>query len=286
VSLLAGRLLGDRFAKDQMLRPEDDGQAAARAAAKAQLLSRGVNVIVNRKAASMLGFDSPEAAIGATVRVGFEDADMVPSTIVGVVEDTRIRTARDAVEPIIYGYDPGRTSQVIVRYAGAKPGEVMDGINKVWRRYEPEIPFQGRFAEQIIAEVYAKDRARGALFAAFSVLAIVIACLGLYSLAAFSAERRTKEIGIRKVFGATVRQIVQLLAWQFSRPVVLANLVAWPVAWWAMRNWLNTFDLRIELTPGPFVLAGILAFAIAIGTVAGHAIRVARTNPIHALRYE
>lgn len=286
VSVLAGRLLGDRFVRDRMVRADLDANASVRSVAKAQLLARGVNVVVNRTAAAMLGFASPEAAIGATVRIGFEDADLVPSTIVGVVEDTRIRTARDAIEPIIYGYDPDRTSQVIVRYTGAKPGEVMAGINKVWRRYEPEIPFQGRFAEQIIAEVYAKDRARGAVFAAFSVLAIVIACLGLYSLAAFAAERRTKEIGIRKVFGASVRQIVQLLAWQFSRPVVLANLVAWPVAWWAMRNWLNTFDLRIALTPGPFVLAGFIAFAIAIGTVAGHAIRVARTNPIHALRYE
>jgi putative ABC transport system permease protein len=118
------------------------------------------------------------------------------------------------------------------------------------------------------------------------LLAIVIACLGLFGLAAFTAERRTKEIGIRKVFGATVRDIVQLLVWQFSKPVVIANLVAWPVAWWLMRDWLNTFDARIALTPTPFVLAGLLALAIAVGTIASHAIRVARANPIHALRYE
>ena len=86
--------------------------------------------------------------------------------------------------------------------------------------------------------------------------------------------------------GATVRDIVQLLAWQFSKPVVLANLIAWPVAWWAMRDWLNGFDARIALTPGPFVLAGLLAFAIAVVTISSHAIRVARTSPIHALRYE
>ncbi len=118
------------------------------------------------------------------------------------------------------------------------------------------------------------------------LLAILIACLGLYGLAAFTAERRTREIGIRKVVGATVRDIVQLLAWQFSKPVVLANLIAWPVASWVMRDWLNTFDARVSLTPTPFVMAGILAFAIAIGTVAGHAVRIARLNPIHALRYE
>ena len=162
----------------------------------------------------------------------------------------------------------------------------MAGLNRVWQRFEPEIPFQGRFAEDIIAEVYAADRARGALFAAFAALAVVIACLGLYSLATFASERRTKEIGIRKVVGAKVRDIVRLLAWQFSKPVILANLIAWPVAWWAMRDWLNTFDARIPLGPTPFVLAGLLALAIAIGTVAGHAFKVARLNPIHALRYE
>ena len=116
--------------------------------------------------------------------------------------------------------------------------------------------------------------------------AVVIACLGLFGLAAFTAERRTKEIGIRKVFGARSADIVKLLAWQFSKPVIVANLIAWPVAWWVMRDWLDTFDARIDLGPTPFVLAGLLALVIAIGTIAGHAIRVARANPIHALRYE
>ena len=105
-------------------------------------------------------------------------------------------------------------------------------------------------------------------------------------LAAFTAERRTKEIGIRKVLGARTRDIVRLLVWQFTRPVILANLIAWPVAWWVMRDWLNTFDARIDLGPTPFVLAGLLALAIAVATIAGHAIKVARANPIHALRYE
>jgi putative ABC transport system permease protein len=88
------------------------------------------------------------------------------------------------------------------------------------------------------------------------------------------------------VLGARVRDIVRLLAWQFSKPVILANIIAWPVAWWVMRDWLNGFDSRIALTPGPFLMAGALALAIALGTIAGHALKVARTNPIHALRYE
>ena len=276
--LLAGRPLGERFAGDRILRGEEGERLAP---------GSPVNVVINRNAARLLGFASPEAVVGATVRASIGGTgEMSDCTIVGVFEDTRIRTARDAIEPLIYTYDPSRTSQVIVRYASARPGTVMDGVEQVWRRFEPEIPFDGHFAEDIIAEVYAADRARAALFATFAGLAIAIACLGLYSLAAFATERRTKEIGIRKVVGAKVRDIVRLLTWQFSKPVIIANLIAWPVAGWAMRDWLNSFDARIALTPTPFALAGILALAIAVITVSGHALKVARTNPIHALRYE
>ncbi|KRC79104.1 FtsX-like permease family protein [Sphingomonas sp. Root241] len=275
IRFVAGRQLGDRFASDRILNGNEQALAA-----------RGLNVVINRAAAAKFGFRSPRAAIGQTVRISTGGLVMVPSTVVGVAEDTRFRTARDAIEPAVYAYDPEHTNQVLVRFAAARPGEVMAALNKVWRKFEPEIPFEARFVDDIVRELYAADRARGALFAGFSVLAVLIACLGLYSLASFATERRTKEIGIRKVLGAKVRDIVRLLAWQFSKPVVLANLIAWPGAWWAMREWLNTFDIRIPLTPTPFALAGLLALLIAIVTVAGQSLRVARTNPIHALRYE
>jgi putative ABC transport system permease protein len=281
--LIAGRFLGDSEARDRMIESTD---RVARDDAVRQVAARGLNIVINRNAATLLGHADPGRLVGKTVRMSLGTDDLVPATVVGVVEDTRIRTARDAIEPLVYTYDPDRTYQVLVRYAAARPRDVMDGLARVWRKFEPEIPFQGRFAEDVIAEQYAAERGRGLLFAAFSGLAVLIACLGLYSLASFTTERRTKEIGIRKVLGAKVRDIVRLLAWQFSKPVIVANLVAWPVAWWAMRDWLNTFDARIPLGPGPFVLAGVLALAIAVATVAGHALRVARLNPIHALRYE
>jgi putative ABC transport system permease protein len=163
---------------------------------------------------------------------------------------------------------------------------VLAGIESVWRRRLPEVPFEAAFTQEKLAELYGAEEARGQTFGGFSLLAILIACLGLFGLAAFTAERRTKEIGIRKVLGARVRDIVKLLAWQFSKPVIIANLIAWPVAWWMMRDWLNGFDSRIDLGPGPFLVAGALAVAIAVVTVAGHAIGVARLNPVHALRYE
>jgi len=279
--LLAGRLLDDRHSKDQVVRSATGATELA-----PEMLSRGLNVVVNRRAAMQLGYREPAMAIGKTVKVGMDGEEFVPSTIVGVVEDTRIRTARDEIEPLIFGYDRTRTSHVLFRYSNAVPSQVMDGLRRVWLRFQPDFPFQGEFAEDLIAELYERDRARGAMFLGFSLLAIVIACLGLFGLAAFTTERRTKEIGIRKVLGARIRDIVRLLTWQFSKPVVIANLIAWPLAWWAMRDWLNGFDVRIALTPGPFVLAGLLALGIAVGTVAGHALRVARLNPIHALRYE
>ena len=162
----------------------------------------------------------------------------------------------------------------------------MDRVQATWSTFMPQVPFEGMFAEDLIARLYERDRARGMLFAGFAGLAIVISCLGLFGLAAFATVRRTKEIGIRKVLGARVRDIVRLLVWQFSRPVVVANLIAWPAAWWLMRDWLNGFDVRIDLGPGPFALASLLALSIAIGTVTGHAVRAARLNPVQALRYE
>ncbi|HEX8527158.1 ABC transporter permease, partial [Allosphingosinicella sp.] len=157
---------------------------------------------------------------------------------------------------------------------------------QVWKRVASDVPFEVDFSEDIVAELYNAEEARSKIFAGFALLAILVACLGLFGLAAFTAERRTKEIGIRKVLGARSRDIVRLLAWQFSKPVIIANIIAWPVAWLVMRDWLAKFNERIELELTPFVIAALIALAIAIGTIAGHAIKVARANPIHALRYE
>ena len=275
VELLAGRLLGDRVATDRA----DNATPAA-------LRQRGLNVVVSRTAAIKFGFRAPRAALGQTIQVAFDGMEMVPATIVGVVDDIRFRSARDPISPTVYLYDPTQCTEVLVRFQNASAGAIMAALTRVWHRFEPELPFEARFVDDISYQSYAAERGRMALFGAFAVMGVLIACLGLYALAAHAAERRTKEIGIRKVLGATVLDIVRLLAWQFSKPVVIANLIAWPVAWWAMRDWLNRFDLRIPLTITPFALAGLLALAIALVTVAGHTLRVARIRPVLALRYE
>ncbi|WP_395613638.1 ABC transporter permease [Allosphingosinicella sp.] len=178
-------------------------------------------------------------------------------------------------------------NQLEVRLDGsANPQAVLHGVEAVWKRMIHDAPFSARFSEDIVTELYSAETARAKVFAGFALLAIIVACLGLFGLAAFTAERRTKEIGIRKVLGARIRDIVGLLAWQFSKPVLFAMPVAWLVAWYAMKKWLETFDTRIDMSVLLFVGAGLLALVIAIGTIATHAIKVARANPILALRYE
>ncbi len=288
VRLLAGRTLSRAFAKDTIrisdviLDERDIFIERAR-----QHVARGVNIVVNRTAAQQMGFADPTQALGKSVRVNTypDEIGLLPATIVGVVEDSRFRSMREPPEPMMF-YSNGLALRLIVRYDSNDPEAVRKAVGRLWQRLAPDVPYEADYADAKLADLYRTDRARGISFAGFSVIAVVIAALGLFGLAAFTAERRTKEIGIRKVFGASVRDIVRLLAWQFSKPVIVANLIAWPVAWWIMRDWLNQFDARIALTPGPFVVAGLLALSIAIGTVSGHAIRVARTNPIHALRYE
>jgi putative ABC transport system permease protein len=285
IERVAGRLL-DRN------RPLDDTSVSDTAplAEKQAMAARGGNVVVNELAARRMGFTNPADAVGATVRVAIffdsPEAGLVPVTIVGVVRDSRFRSIRQPIDPIMYRLSGDYLGHLVVRYNSAEPNAVRDRIGAVWKRLAPDVPYEAKFSEDIVAELYDAEEARAQTFAGFTVLAIVVACLGLFGLAAFTAERRTKEIGLRKVLGARSRDIVRLLAWQFSKPVIIANLIAWPVAWWVMRDWLNGFDARIELGPGPFVLAGLIALAIAIGTIAGHAFKVARANPIHALRYE
>jgi putative ABC transport system permease protein len=283
MKLLAGRPLDRARPLDGDPRGYPSDLAQDRA-----LAGRGLNVVVNALAARQLGFNQPGEAVGAQLRMDIaeEAAGLVPVTIVGVVDNARLRSIRDTIEPTIFRLGESELTHLVARYEGAEPREVRDRVEQTWRRLVPDVPFNAAFGEEIVAELYDAEEARAQTFAGFATIAVIIACLGLFALAAFTAERRTKEIGIRKVLGANSRDIVRLLAVQMLKPVVLANLIAWPVAWWVMRDWLNTFDSRIALGPGPFIVAGLAALAIAFGTVAGHALKVARANPIRALRYE
>jgi putative ABC transport system permease protein len=248
---------------------------------------RGVNTVLNEYAVRKLGFKSPQEAIGKVIKSELfeQGTGMADITIVGVVGDSRFRSVRTPIDPIMFVDQHKGPGYMIVRYRG-NPATVEGAVERQWKQIISDVPFQAKFSGDIMRELYKAEDSRAKIFAAFSLLAVIIGCLGLFGLAAFTAERRTKEIGIRKVLGARTRDIIRLLVWQFSRPVIIANVIAWPAAWWMMRDWLNTFDQRITLTPLPFVAAAAVALGIAIATVVGHAVKVARANPIHALRYE
>ena len=282
LSLAAGRWFDEAHPLDDLTTPYPADPAAEKA-----MVQRGANVVINELAAERLGFRNPADIIGKTFKAALVDPahGLVPVTVVGVVKNSRFRSIKLPLDPIMFQNQRNLHTHMIVRFRGA-PAEVRAGVEQAWKRITNEVPFNAEFSEEIMAELYEAEDARARTFAAFAILAVIVACLGLFGLAAFTAERRTKEIGIRKVLGARSRDIVKLLTWQFSKPVIIANLIAWPVAWWLMRDWLNTFDDRVALGPTPFLLAGFLALAIAIGTIAGHALKVSRANPIQALRYE
>ncbi|MGZ8346787.1 MAG: ABC transporter permease [Allosphingosinicella sp.] len=286
IELVAGRL----FDKN---RPGDDSTTTFPAvdAEETALVARGINVVINELAARRMGFSNPADAVGKTIMVAYFDPEdgLAPTRIIGVVRDSRFRSIREPIDPIMFRLDRTFANTLLLRYDTSDPQGVRGRVEQAWKRLAPDVPFDGEFSEDRIAELYQAEQARAQVFAGFAGLAVLVACLGLFGLAAFTAERRTKEIGIRKVLGARTRDIVRLLAWQFSKPVIIANVIAWPIAWWAMREWLNTFDVRIDFglaAPLPFVGAGLLALVIAIGTISGHAFKVARANPINALRYE
>jgi len=283
MKLLAGRDFDENRPRDDSTTPFPVNMDAERAYA-----ARGANVILSESAAKRLGFHTPQEAIGKNLTAGLTltEIGVVPITVVGVVKDARFRSMHDPLQPIMFVMAKNSFTHIDIRYAGIAPNRLRDEVQGVWNRLLPQVPFQGDFADDILRDEYKADTARGQLFAGFALLSVVVGCLGLFGLASFTAERRTKEIGIRKVLGARTRDIVQLLVWQFSRPVLIANMIAWPIAWWVMRDWLNKFDERVGLGPTPFLLAGGLALGIAIATIASHAFRVARANPILALRYE
>jgi len=249
--------------------------------------AEGRSILITRSAVRRLGFGSPEEAVGKTVREPYnQENNITTRKIVGVVSDVNFDTLRMPSQPTIFYHNPHGMNHFSIRVAAGKTKEAVAFIDETWKRLVPSLPVRRNFLEDTFNELYVQDEKRGQMFAFFAGVAIFIACLGLYGLASFTAERRTKEIGIRKVFGARVRDIVRLLVWQFSQPVLIANLIAWPIAWYYLRDWLNGFAYRIELSPLYFIAAGVAALLIAWVTVTAHATRVARSKPVNALRYE
>jgi len=184
---------------------------------------------------------------------------------------------------MIIGKDAGTIS---FRLKTADVGQSISHIKNTWKKIAPNEPFTYSFLNEEFDNMYRSEQRSGKIFISFAVLAIVIACLGLFGLAAYAAEQRTKEIGIRKVLGATVGNIVGMLSKDFLKLVIIASLIAFPVAWWLMNKWLQDFAYRINIQWWVFILAGCIALTVAAITISFQSIKAALANPVKSLRSE
>ena len=267
IPVVAGRMLSESRGEDKLTAGPDPA-------------NEGHSVVINEAAAVRFGF-TPQQAVNKTILLNISHV-----RIVGVLRDFMFRGAREPVKPAVYIYDPKALSMISVR---ARPQDLQGTlafIDKLWRSLAANTAPQTYLLDNSFSALYRTDERQGQMFGIFVGIAIVIACLGLFGLAAFTAGRRTREIGIRKALGARMRDVTLLLLWQFSIPVLIANFVAWPVAGYYLHGWLEGFAYRITLNPLYFIAVGVTAVIIAWATVGVHALRVARANPIHALRYE
>ncbi|MBA7651979.1 hypothetical protein ES703_59808 [subsurface metagenome] len=239
--------------------------------------------ILNEEAIKEMGMQDP---LGKQFSYGKRKG-----TIIGVLKNAHFRSLHVEIEPHVFFFlnDVSEATQygvVLIKIDGNKTEEALAKIQGVWKNINPISPFEYHFLDQKYDSLYSKEKKIGTILNAFTLFAIVISCLGLFGLASFLTERRTSEIGIRKVLGASESGIVFLLSKQFTKWVLIANLFAWPAAYFVMNEWLKSFAYRINIGVWAFVLSGLLAVGIALGTVSYQALKAARANPIDSLRYE
>jgi len=239
--------------------------------------------ILNETAVRRLGLERPEDAVGMSMSTF---APFLNGNVIGVVKDFNYESMHHEIIPIITYIKPNQANTVSIRIALGGIREALSDAESVWKRFNPEYPFQYDFLDDRIAEQYRNEERMMQMFGYFSLLAIFIACLGLFGLASFMAEKRTKEIGIRKVLGATLSNIMVLLSKEFTVLVLVGNIIAWPLAYFAMHGWLNNFAYKIGVGWAVFVFAGFLTLVISLLTVSYQAVRAALTDPAVAIRYE
>ncbi|WND01660.1 ABC transporter permease [Temperatibacter marinus] len=277
VTPLAGRLFSDDYGTDRIVALPEGATEMGRS-----------TILLNESAVKALGLPSIEAAIGRRVRANVFRAGNYELEIVGVIPDLYYRSMKYGVRPSVYMQNPAAFRSMTVSYARQDVTNLVEELSSIWRERAPLQPLVIQHLDEMMASQYAAETAQGKIFAAFALLAIVIACLGLYGLASYTAERRTKEIGIRKVLGAGLIDIISLLVWQFSKPVMLGGLIAAPIAFHFMNEWLMAFEYRLgqEFVVLMVAIASVVALLVSWVTVASRAYKVASQNPINALRYE
>jgi putative ABC transport system permease protein len=238
-------------------------------------------VVLNEAALRLAGFHTAQEAVGKVIYAGSK-----PMEIIGIVGDFSFDSVRKEIPPTFYVIYSGSFDVLNVKLRGRDIPETLDAIASLWRDSGQIKPMTWFFLDAHMRDLYLDMSRRAQIFAVFCALAMLISCLGLLGLTAFAAERRMKEIGVRKALGANTRDVLKLLLWQFSKPVVWANLIAWPVTAWIMIRWLRGFAYHVELPLWLFPTAAVAALLIALATVLIHALIAARARPVVALRYE
>ncbi|MGI9247702.1 MAG: FtsX-like permease family protein [Woeseiaceae bacterium] len=272
IPVLAGRNLSREITNDATIEDEDQQET--------------LNVLINELALDTLGIDTAADAINQRFYFLNDEGVNTENIIVGVVPTQNIVGLFNEEKAWMYMYTPGSLRIGSVRITGGNIMDTVESIEDVWNKVIPDYPMQGRFLDEVFDDVYNILKYMNMALAGFAFVALSLALIGLFGLAAFMATQRTKEIGVRKVLGASSLQITRLLVWQFSTPVLWALAVALPAAYFATSTYLNFFADRIEAPIPILLVAGVIAVLLAWGTVAGHAFRIARSNPIMALRYE
>lgn len=236
------------------------------------------HVILNETAVRNAGIKDP---IGKRFRLWKNEA-----TIVGVVKDFHFASMKKAIEPVVLYYNPNNNWQISIKTTGADAAKAIAAAGAEWKKYNPAFPFSYTFLDESFSRLYQTEERTGTLFNIFAGIAILISCLGLLGLTAYTAQVRTREIGVRKVLGASVPGIVGLLARDFIRLVLIAIVVAIPVAWYAMNKWLQDFAYKTNLDWTVFVLSGLLAILIAVVTISFQSVKAALVNPVKSLKQQ
>ena len=242
--------------------------------------------IINESAVKAIGWKSPQDAVGKNLRYGF-----INGHIIGVMKDFHFESLHQTIAPLIFIMPPtapGQTfyNNISIKISGNNIPKALAVIKETWQKYLPELPYQYTFLDEKFEALYESEQRQETIFTVFACIAIFIACLGLFGLSAFAISQRIKEIGVRKVLGANISSIVTLLSKDFLKLVLIAAIIAFPVAWYAMHNWLQDFAYRISIQWWVFVFAAVAALLIALLTVSLQAIKAAIANPVESLRME
>jgi hypothetical protein len=236
------------------------------------------NILINEEAARRIGFENP---VGQHIKMWESEGQ-----IIGVVKDFHSNDLHAAIEPLVIRLQPENTWMVMARTEAGKAQEAIASLETMHNQFDGEYTFEYQFLDQEFERMYRTDTLIGKLATYFAIIAILISCLGLFGLAAYTAERRTKEIGVRKVLGASVPNLVGLISGNFTKLILIAFVIAAPISWYLMQQFLQKYAYRIDLSPVVFALTGLLALIIAWLTVSYQSIKAALANPIDSLRNE